>query len=161
MKPILILALSAFLLLSCKSTYIYMVRHGEKNRSEGENPHLTPEGKNRAIQLKEVLASKAIRHVFSTNYYRTLETATPTALAKSIAIEIYSADSLMAFAQKLKALQENTLVVGHSNTLLPLLDAMHIPHKITAINDSDFGNLFIVEMRGGKVKGLVEKRYGN
>ena len=67
-----------FGLSACQtSTNIYIVRHAEKSIVPADDPHLLPEGIQRAEALKDFLKNKNIGYIFSTNTNRTVETATP------------------------------------------------------------------------------------
>ena len=70
----------------------------------------------------------------------------------------YKADSLKAFADQLLHTRKNTLVVGHSNTTISLLDALGTEHHIKKIEDTDYGNLFKLILNGKK-KIVEELRY--
>jgi phosphohistidine phosphatase SixA len=157
-----ILALITFLLLiaGCKTTNIYVVRHGEKASQPADNPHLTEEGNTRAAALKDLLADKNIKHVFSTNFHRTMQTATPLATSKGLQIQMYKSDTTGKFVQRLMNLNENALVVGHSNSVLVLLDSFGVQRNIRTIPETDYDNLFIISLKNGKVVGLKETTYG-
>ena len=73
-------------------TEIYLIRHAEKDRSDikNKNPHLNELGKNRAFKWVEVFKNVQFDKIFSTNYNRTIETATPISHEKKIEISIYS-----------------------------------------------------------------------
>jgi phosphohistidine phosphatase SixA len=137
-----------------------MVRHAEKSAVPADNPHLTEEGKTRAIALKELLKDKNISHIYSTNYNRTKETATPLSTSTSVNIELYKNDTTIKFLNKVKALKGNSLVVGHSNTVINMLDSLGVSHSITNIPDNDYDNLFIIKVKNGNVKSLTESTYG-
>jgi broad specificity phosphatase PhoE len=105
---------------------IYLVRHAEKEK--GSNPSLTQGGVKRAAALAEFLQNKNITTVFSTDYKRTIETATPTAKQAGVEISIYDPRNLSLMKEKLSLQEGATLVVGHSNTtprLFNLLTGLH------------------------------------
>ncbi|MEO5647606.1 MAG: phosphoglycerate mutase family protein [Chitinophagaceae bacterium] len=160
MRSLIIVFVSSLLLLSCKSTTIYLVRHAEKNAQPTDNPHLTDEGKTRAIILRDLLKDKDVRHIYSTNYHRTMETATPLSSSTGVNIEIYKNDTLGKFLNKIKALSGNVLIVGHSNTAITMLDSLRLTHTIKSIPDNDYDNLFIILVKNGRVKNLTESKYG-
>lgn len=164
-----ILVLSVFL-FSCGNTY-YIVRHAEKEtgidpltmKTVGDPP-LSFEGQQRALKLKEILAGKNIKNIYSTNTLRTISTAMPLKeLSLNMPIQIYSSkpDSMNAFIQKLKSIRKgNVLIVGHSNTVDDLANKMS--EKIVVpgdLKDSEYDNLFIIKRKG---KGFVftNEKYG-
>ena len=120
----------------------YFVRHFEKQKSD--NPSLTETGKARALALSAFFYDKSLSKVYSTDYNRTQETATPVAELKSLQIESYDPRKLAEFATELKT-QNDILVVGHSNTtpeLLALMGGANI-----TIKESEYGTLYILKSK--------------
>ena len=115
----------------------YFVRHFEKQL--GDNPSLTDTGKARAEALAKFFSDKPLSHVYSTDYNRTLETATPVITLKKLPIEYYDPKHLVEFASMLKTV-DNILVVGHSNTTPEILSLMGGEH--INIEESDYGVLY-------------------
>ena len=74
------------------TTTYYLIRHAEKNKTDkmDRNPHLTSKGVKRAAFWSEVLSSANINMVYSTNYNRTKETATPTATKNKLSVQLYN-----------------------------------------------------------------------
>src|SRR6266496_5199571 len=89
---------------ACSSSRYYIVRHVEKTVLTKDsasmmmnNPPLSEAGKVRAFVLRDELAKKHIRHIYSTNTIRNRATAEPLSQEKNIQIETYSnVDSLVA-----------------------------------------------------------------
>jgi broad specificity phosphatase PhoE len=77
-----------FLMVSCKTTTYYVVRHAEKETSNtmASDVPLSEAGRQRAIALKELLQNESIQHIYSTDFLRTRQTAQPLADAKNISI---------------------------------------------------------------------------
>lgn len=121
----------------------YLVRHFEKQL--GDNPSLTETGKDRAEKLAAFFSDKSLNSIYSTNYNRTLETATPVAELKSLTIQSYDPRQLIKFAVELKTL-DHVLVVGHSNTTPELLGLMG--GATVTIEESEYGTLYIVKTSG-------------
>ncbi|WP_373331303.1 SixA phosphatase family protein [Salmonirosea aquatica] len=125
-----------------------MVRHAEKAATPANDPPLTAVGQQRAQALLDTLRNKNIEYIFSTNTLRTRSTAEPLSQAIGVPIEPYATDTLWEVARRLTKLRGgNVLVVGHSNTLLPLLDQLPVTHQKKTIPDSDYDNLFIVTVK--------------
>ena len=99
---------------------IYLVRHGEK-ASAGQDPVLTPQGRQRAHNIATILHRTGIHAIFSTPTARTLQTAQPLAQKLGLKIEHYDPATPKALVDKVKALHGPVLVVGHSNTLPELV----------------------------------------
>ena len=121
----------------------YFVRHFEKQKSD--NPSLTDTGKARAIALSAFFSDKSLSKVYSTDYNRTQETATPVAELKSLQIETYDPRKLAEFATELKT-QNDILVVGHSNTTPELLGLMGGPS--IKIAETEYGTLYVLKSKG-------------
>lgn len=126
-------------------TVIYLVRHAEKAKEEGEDPLLTTEGQARATRLGSILREAGIERVYSTVYQRTQLTAKPTADILGKGINLYDARDLDSFAKQLKNGDERgILVVGHSNTTPTLVNALIDQQAFTMIEESEYGNLYRV-----------------
>lgn len=128
---------------------IFIVRHAEKSTSPAADPRLSAEGEQRAESLKALLAGSGITTIVTSKATRTKQTAGPLATAAGITPVIDAMDDAGALARRLRAALAggNVLVVGHSNTIPDLLEAMGHPAKID-IDDDEFDNLFIVVPTG-------------
>ena len=141
------------LLLSCTTTTYYIVRHAEKettNNMTSDVP-LSAAGKDRAIALKDKLKDQDIRHIFSTNYSRTLATAEPTREYFNTTIQLYDTrDTMDRFISMLKNIKEgNVLIVGHANTIDDIVNKLTGKNLIPGdLPNSEYGDLFIVKKSG-------------
>ena len=61
-----------------RNVTVLIVRHAEK-QLVGNDPQLAYVGNVRALKLAQILEKEEIKHVFSTDYIRTKNTAKPTA----------------------------------------------------------------------------------
>lgn len=140
------------LMVSCKTTTYYVVRHAEKETSNtmASDVPLSEAGRQRAIALKELLQNESIQHIYSTDFLRTRQTAQPLADAKNISIEVYDYRDA-SFIPMLKRLQKNTLVVGHSNTIDDVVNGL-LGRKVIPgdLPETVYGDLFIVKRKGKK-----------
>jgi broad specificity phosphatase PhoE len=140
--------MTGLLLVNCTTTQVYLVRHAEKGATPANNPPLTAVGEKRAMDLAKVLQDKGIQHVYSTNTLRTRSTAQPFVKQNALTIQSYSTDTLWEMSRYITKLPKgNILVVGHSNTILPLLDQFPVNHVKQTIPDSDYDNLFVVSVK--------------
>lgn len=98
---------------------IFIARHADK--VDGPDPALSAQGEARAAQLAKMLGKASIKAIFSTDTRRTQSTAAPVASSLGLAVQSYDARKQQEFAAKLKTLQGNTLVIGHSNTITDLV----------------------------------------
>ncbi|WP_247236421.1 histidine phosphatase family protein [Telluribacter sp. SYSU D00476] len=136
------------LMASCSTTHIYLVRHAEKAQTPPGDPPLTAAGQQRAQALADTLRTKNIVAIYSTNTLRTRSTGEPLAKELNLPIRAYSTDTLWETARHLmKTKRGNALIIGHSNTLLPLLDQFPVAHRQTAIPESDYDNLYRVRVQ--------------
>jgi len=125
---------------------IFLVRHAERATTSGRIPSdtgLSTTGKVRAQDLAQELKDAKITAIYTTEYERTRETATPLAGLLGIKPEVVAADDLRALTAKLRAARGNVLVIGHSNTLPQIINALGVATRVS-IAESDYGNLFIV-----------------
>ena len=127
-------------------TTYYLIRHAEKDRSDvkNKNPHLTEIGKKRAQKWATVFKNIPFDAVYTTNYHRTIETATPTAKAHHLTIQFYNPQHLYdtVFQQKTKG--KTVLIVGHSNTTPYFVNKIIKKNKYKDIDDHNNANLYIV-----------------
>jgi 2,3-bisphosphoglycerate-dependent phosphoglycerate mutase len=151
----------ALLLLSCKTTTYYIVRHAEKvttNTMASDVP-LSDAGKQRAEALKNILQKENIKHIFSTNFIRTKSTALPLANAINVPVEIYDPKDTN-FISKLKSLDGNILIVGHSNTVDDLINSLSGKKEVNGdLPDSEYGDLFVVKKKGKQIT-FERKHFG-
>lgn len=129
-----------------KTTTYYLIRHAEKDQSDKTNrdPHLTEKGQKRAKNWANILKDVNFDMVYSTNYYRTKETATPTAKAKDLKITYYNPRNLNSkeFLKQTKG--KTVLIVGHSNSTPMLTNALLGEKKYDQISEDNNSNLYIV-----------------
>jgi broad specificity phosphatase PhoE len=146
----LCLCLLLISLTGCSHTY-YIVRHAEKaapNSAMTTDIPLSDAGKERATALKEELKNKRIRMIFSTNTIRTKSTAEPLRSTLGLIIIEYGPRPDSAFIHRLKRLNSNVLIVGHSNTVDDIVNGLTNRQTIPGdLNDSAYNNLFVVKYR--------------
>lgn len=135
------------------TTTYYLIRHAEKERSEHhiKNPHLTKSGKQRAENWSELFDSVDFDAIYSTNYHRTIETATPTSLKKSINIRFYDPFELYSESFKEATRHKTVLIVGHSNTTPAFVNRILKKDKYSDIDDRVNGNLYILTIHGATI----------
>lgn len=132
-----------------ESLKIYLFRHAEKELV-GEDPNLTPEGKERAQLLRQVISESAVTSLFSTNTRRTVQTIQPFSDYYEKEIEFYNPRELEAFADSLRSMNGVFVVVGHSNTtprLVSLITGLEIPD----LDEKEYDQLFIVQRAGNRL----------
>ncbi len=125
--------------------FIYLVRHAEKTLDGTHDPSLTEQGQKRAQLLARKLQNAAIKKIYSTNYKRTQQTAAPLAKLLDLQVIEYNPSKLKAFAEEIKKLKQNVLIVGHSNTT-PALVKLLGGDPQGKIEESDYTRLYIVQI---------------
>lgn len=137
-----------------QATVFIIVRHGEKENS-GENPHLSEAGKNRAINLAELLKNAKIDHAYSTDFFRTRETLEYLVSDKKLEVKIYNPSKISDFVKtELVFNQSKSIISGHSNTNPLLLNEICKVNFYKDIPDDKFNDLYIVNVfrKGKRIK---------
>jgi broad specificity phosphatase PhoE len=133
---------SALLSTATAQSTIFIVRHAEKADAT-KDPDLSEAGRARAEALAKTLREANITAVYTTEFKRTQQTAAPLAKALGITVTTLPAKDGAALIAKLRALNENALVVGHGDTIPDLIKALGISEPIN-ITENDYDNLFVV-----------------
>ena len=138
--------LSIQLILAQEATTYYLIRHAEKDRSDpsNSNPELTLEGRQRSQRWSAVFERIALDAVYSTNYLRTIQTASQTAEAHHIAIKFYDQRALYSEEFKASTTGQNVLIVGHSNTIPELANAILGEQQFENIPDDINSYLYVI-----------------
>lgn len=144
------------------ATTYYFVRHAEKQVDGTKNPHLTEEGKLRSTQWGKMLKNEKIDVIYSTDYFRTKETASGMVAAimlpekpkpgTNLGIKIKTYDprnlDLPKFLEETHG--KRVVIVGHSNTTPTFVNAILGEKKYEQIDESIYGHLYIVTVVNGK-----------
>jgi broad specificity phosphatase PhoE len=137
---------------------VFLVRHAEKV-DQSRDPDLSMEGYRRASELARVLADADIERIFSSDFIRTRETASPLAEALDLRIELYDPRDLYTLAEQLKKDGGRHLVVGHSNTTPALVEILGGDPGSPIIEEYEYDRLYVVSFTGNEVI-TVLLRYG-
>lgn len=134
-------------------TTFYLIRHAEKIRDDKSesNPDLNEKGLLRAQNWKNYFSDKEISKIYSTNYKRTLKTVYPLAIENGIKTVIYSASNIIYDDFIKLNTGENTLIVGHSNTIPGFVNNLINDEYYEQIEDLNNSNLYIVSMCNSKI----------
>lgn len=137
-------------------TTFFIVRHAEKDAQE----NLNQVGKDRAKALQRFLANQNIKAIYSTDFARTRDTAKPTADVAKVTVQKYEPNPKKAWFEKLRTKHpgQNVLIVGHSNTVVPIVNGLGAKLKYKVGYD-EYHNLFIVRVQGG-IGQAVRINYG-
>ena len=128
------------------STQYYFIRHAEKDGSnpQDRNPQLSEAGVDRAARWAEVFKEVEFDLIFSSNYFRTMNTAKAVADTQQKNVEIYDPRKLNdpEFQEKTKG--KTVLIVGHSNTNPAFVNMLLGEKKYEDLDENNYGSLFIV-----------------
>lgn len=147
-------------------TTVYLVRHAEKSTRvpTDPDPDITNAGKQRAAALATRLGASGVTAIIATQYKRTQETAEPIATALGISPEIIvagtkdHADSVAAAVLRHRG--GKILVIGHTNTIAPIIAALGGP-RLPNLCDSQYSELFVMYIpASGKKIELTRQHYG-
>lgn len=136
---------------------IFMVRHGEKV-DESRDPELSAQGKQRALNLANILRDAEVKHIYVTEFQRTQMTALPLAQNAQLSLRQYAAKESRALGKQLASMDVNTLVVGHSNTLLDILLGLGISNA-KAVADDEYDRLIVVHLNKNAAPTYTVLRY--
>ena len=145
--------------LNAQNMTIILLRHAEKDLSPTANkddPDLTVAGQQRAERLFEVIKKYKPEQFFSTAYKRTRATVAPLAEQIEpgfrIQMQYYDYNYLDDFAARLLKLNAKcVVVVGHNTTTPMLANALIKQDKYQFLEDSDYGKIWIIKIRGKKI----------
>lgn len=127
-------------------TVIYVVRHAEKDTTDAKNedPALTPAGVTRAEALSTLLEGQEVAALYTTKYIRNKNTLKPLADAKQLEMQEYEAHDFSNLKRQILQQHqgETVVVVGHSNTVLPIIEEFGAEKPVAEIPDSEYNHLF-------------------
>lgn len=147
-KICLLLLLTVACLIGCTpTTTIYIVRHADR-ANDTDTTSLSAEGLRRADRLATRLARVRLDSIYVTPYQRTRQTAQPTATSKALPLTQYPTSPVSQITNRIRTFRQKTiLVVGHSNTILPIAKELGTRPSRQRIEHADYGNLLIVTGR--------------
>jgi broad specificity phosphatase PhoE len=124
-----------------------VVRHAERAdagmASAETDPALSQIGEARAARLAAMLADAGVTGIYVTQYKRTQDTAKPLAARLNLKSEATPL-AAEALVKRVKAEHPEgvVLIVGHSNTMPPIIKALGGP--AVTIADQDYGDVFLI-----------------
>lgn len=148
-------------------TTVYVVRHAEKAppTAGDSDVDLSATGYARADSLAVQLREAGIDAVITTQLKRTRFTARPIAAKRGVTPQVVPAgSSVSAHAESVAVAVRRyqgsrVLVVGHSNTVGPIITALGGP-RIGNLCDNEYSNLFILTLSREAPTRLLSARYG-
>ena len=140
-------------------TTVLITRHAET--ADGEDPALSPAGVARAQALAHLLSEAGVDAIYVTQYRRTRETGAPLAETLGLAVREVEARAVAQLARRVRDEHrgEVVLVVGHSNTVPAMVEALGAP-PVEPIGEDEYGALFLVTIDGGGSTSVMKLEYG-
>lgn len=150
-----------------ESVTVYVVRHAEKQPvpadapdAQKKDPPLSREGQLRALGLADDLPIAELDAVYLTDFERSRQTAAAVLAVTGLEPIHYPPKDAAGLASRLrKRSGEQVLVVGHSNTIPPLLEQLGVVEDVK-IDEQQYGDLWIVTLKGDGPAKLEVRRYG-
>jgi broad specificity phosphatase PhoE len=144
---------------------VILVRHAEKANMPGNDPPLSEAGRARAEALQAALQHANISHIIVTSRQRTTLTAASVISARHltpVVVPLGGGDSahVAAVAAAVRRIPkgEAVLVVGHSNTVPPIIAALGGP-RLPDLCDASYSTIFVLELDSSPVR-LVRAHFG-
>ncbi|UZK69885.1 histidine phosphatase family protein [Sphingomonas sp. S1-29] len=132
---------------------VHVVRHFDTPKGV-QDAELTAQGQARAEALVRWFAGKPLDAIFVTPFRRSRQTIAPLAAAQGIVPVVYDWEQQAAAVARIRAGGGAVLVVGHSNTVPDLVEALGGVRPPDMVHE-DFGGIWTVGA-GETVKGVVE-----
>ena len=134
---------------------VIVARHAE--RADGgagagamggtSDPELSEAGKARAQKLAAMLGDAGIVAIYTTQYRRTKDTATPLGDKIGVTYEAVPSGDMAGLVAKIKSHKSGAvLVVGHSNTVPLIVKALG--GSAVTVGDDEYDSLFFVAANG-------------
>ena len=141
-----------------------VVRHAEKASQTERDPVLSAEGTARAAALDSALAHARVTAVIVTPYKRNIETAAAVArrfMLTPIVVPVEGGVAAHAYAVARAARAQGgvVLIVGHSNTVLPIVRALGGP-TLPDLCDPSYAQIFTLTVQPNTPTAMVRSQYG-
>lgn len=126
---------------------IYVMRHLE--RDAGRDPDLNAVGVANAERLAMWFRRDPPRAIYVTQFKRARQTAVPLAARLRVTPVSYDANAPEPMLTAVRAARHPVLIVGHSNTVPRLVEALGGPKATGDLADTDYGRIWV--LKRGKV----------
>ncbi|HVI45954.1 MAG TPA: histidine phosphatase family protein [Chitinophaga sp.] len=124
----------------------YVVRHAEQH--PGGDSTLTETGLQRAGELSRLLRDSGINKIYLTPFKRSIQTADSVRIQLHVDTCFYKADttgeSLIYEITRHGDWGKHLLIIGHSNTLVPVLHSLKATPHMKTVGENEYGWLFVV-----------------
>jgi phosphohistidine phosphatase SixA len=154
MKLLAILMAATLSATTATAQTVIVVRHADRAAEDD----LIPAGLQRAQDLKASLAAARVTTVITSDTKRARLTGAPTAQAAHAQLRELADPAAIAAAVRAAPAAATVLVVGHSNTVPKIVQALGGP-VLPDLADTCFDRMFVIQLGGPKPK-VVQTRYG-
>ena len=144
-------------------TTVYIVRHAEKDSaSNPADPTLSGPGQQRALALRQLLVRHSPAALFTTNTVRARATLAPLAATLKLEPQEYDPRRGRDLADRINKeyVGKSVVIVGHSNTVLSLIDDFGLVPPVDEIGENDYEYLFTVRLVQGVMPTVDVRGYG-
>ena len=128
-----------------QTTTVIVLPHAE-TPTQGPDPALSPEGMARATRLASLLRDSGVTAIYVSDTRRARETAEPLARRLGVQLVEYPGRKIDELAGSIldRHRGQTVLVVGHSNTVPPLLATLSRGRYTKRLADDEFDGLYFV-----------------
>ena len=139
---------------------VLLVRHAEIDLPPtSADPPLNAAGRQRAEALARMAEPAEVKSLFCSPLIRTKQTVQPFEARSGLTAEIAPPPAEFARQVLGMATDAAVLVVGHSNTVPAMIEALGIRPPIPAIGEREFDNFFIVTIGSAGPPALLHLKY--
>ena len=150
-----------------QDTVVMVVRHAEKAAEPGGDPSLSEAGRQRAQALVDAVGEAGVTAIYSSQFKRTQETVAPLAahLGLSVTTLAISRANLETYPKQVAEAilaehrGETVVVVNHSNTVPPIVEALG-GGPVAEITDDEYAHLFVVIIPASGPVRTLRAQYG-
>jgi len=131
-----------------KVSSFYFIRHAEKDTSNpaDRDPDLVMEGVLRAARWSSIFNRIDFDIIYTTDYKRTRNTALPIAEQKKLPLTFYSPNGFDSVDFVKNNFGKTVLIVGHSNTVPAMVNALIGEKQYKQIKEINYTNLYIINI---------------
>ncbi len=153
-----------------KVTTIFLVRHAENAAEPRPDPPLLETGVARSELLARILAKSGVKAIYTSQFLRTKATGEPLAklvgfagvpitlkLSASNPREVSSESIQEIVGKLLQTPGDNSLVIGHSNSVPAVIKALG--GDVAPIGEKEYDNLFVVTVYAKGKASVTQLKY--
>lgn len=145
------------------TTVVVVVRHAEVDTAADPDPGLSVDGRERAARLAKMLSQarpvRAIDAIFTSEFRRTQQTATPLSETLALPLNVVPAATWSSLPRKITRQHrgEYVFVTGSTNTIPSLIEALS--GEQVSVREDEFDAMFVVFVPQFSKPKVVRIRY--